>query len=75
MLEQVLAFLDVVPDYDLGTIKDKQTLFDVPKSILEKMKIILEQEKPDAVLVYGDTSTTFSTAVSVSLLANTSRSC
>lgn len=64
MLDQVLEVFDVVPDYDLGIMKDRQTLFDVTQRILEKMKIILEQEKPDVVLVHGDTSTTFSTALS-----------
>ena len=43
-------------------MKDKQTLFDVTIAILEKMKAVLETEKPDVVLVHGDTSTTFSTA-------------
>lgn len=51
------------PDYDLSIMKDKQTLFDVTTSILNKIKSVLEVEKPDIVLVHGDTSTTFVTAL------------
>ena len=63
MLDQVLTAFDVVPDYDLSIMKAKQTLFDVTINILEKMKAVLEEVKPDAVLVHGDTSTTFVTAL------------
>lgn len=63
MLDQVLTAFDVVPDYDLSIMKAKQTLFDVTISILEKMKAVLEAVKPDVVLVHGDTSTTFVTAL------------
>jgi UDP-N-acetylglucosamine 2-epimerase (non-hydrolysing) len=63
MLDQVLEAFHVVPDYDLSIMKDKQTLFDVTINILEKMKAILEEVKPDVVLVHGDTSTTFVTAL------------
>jgi len=63
MLDQVLNTFDVVPDYDLSIMKDKQTLFDVTINILEKMKTVLEEVKPDVVLVHGDTSTTFVTAL------------
>ena len=63
MLDQVLAAFAVVPDYDLSIMKDKQTLFDVTVNILERIKAVLEAEKPDVVLVHGDTSTTFVTAL------------
>lgn len=63
MLQQVLDTFDVVPDYDLAIMKDKQTLFDVTINILDKMKEVLETEKPDVVLVHGDTSTTFVTSL------------
>lgn len=63
MLDQVLEAFDVVPDYDLSIMKEKQTLFDVTINILEKMKSVLEEVKPDIVLVHGDTSTTFVTAL------------
>ena len=63
MLDQVLNVFDVVPDYDLSIMKPKQTLFDVTINILDKMKEVLEEVKPDVVLVHGDTSTTFVTAL------------
>lgn len=63
MLDQVLDAFDVVPDYDLSIMKQKQTLFDITTEILNRIGAVLEQEKPDIVLVHGDTSTTFVTAL------------
>lgn len=63
MLDQVLYAFQVVPDYDLSIMKDKQTLFDITTNILGRIKEVLESEKPDVVLVHGDTSTTFVTAL------------
>lgn len=63
MLDQVLNAFSVVPDYDLEIMKDKQTLFDVTTNILTKIKDVLENVKPDLVLVHGDTTTTFATAL------------
>lgn len=63
MLDQVLTAFDVQPDYDLSIMKDRQTLFDVTVNILARIKDVLEKEKPDVVLVHGDTSTTFVTAL------------
>lgn len=63
MLDQVLATFNVIPDYDLNIMKDRQTLFDITSNILNGIKDILEKEKPDVVLVHGDTSTTFVTAL------------
>lgn len=63
MLDQVLEAFHVIPDYDLSIMKERQTLFDVTTSILNSIKDVLEQEKPDVVLVHGDTSTTFVTAL------------
>lgn len=63
MLDQVLDAFNVVPDYDLTIMKDKQTLFDITTNILTRIKEVLEAEKPDVVLVHGDTSTTFVTAL------------
>lgn len=63
MLDSVLNVFNVKPDYDLSIMKDNQTLFDVTINILEKIKIVLEKELPDIVLVHGDTSTTFVTAL------------
>lgn len=63
MLEQVLQAFEVEPDYDLSIMKEKQTLFDLTVNILNKMKNVLEKVKPEVVLVHGDTSTTFVTAL------------
>ena len=63
MLDQVLEAFQVVPDYDLSIMKEKQTLFDITINILNGIKAVLEESKPDVVLVHGDTSTTFVTAL------------
>lgn len=63
MLDQVLETFDIVPDYDLSIMQSKQTLFDVTINILDKMRDVLAEVKPDVVLVHGDTSTTFVTAL------------
>lgn len=63
MLDQVLKVFQIVPEYDLSIMKEQQTLFDVTTTILIRMKEILEREKPNTVLVHGDTSTTFVTAL------------
>lgn len=63
MLDQVLNAFSVQPDYDLSIMKEKQTLFDITTNILNQIKGILEKEKPSVVLVHGDTSTTFVTAL------------
>jgi len=63
MLDAVLEVFNVVPDYDLNIMKDRQTLFDITTNVLNGIKEILEKEKPDVVLVHGDTSTTFVAAL------------
>ena len=63
MLDQVLEAFQVIPDYDLSIMKDKQTLFDITTNILNRIKSVLDEVKPDIVLVHGDTSTTFVTAL------------
>lgn len=63
MLDAVLDAFSVKPDYDLSIMKDKQTLFDITVNILSRIREVLEAEKPDVVLVHGDTSTTFVTAL------------
>lgn len=63
MLDQVLDTFGVVPDYDLSIMKEKQSLFDITTAILERIRSVLEKERPDVVLVHGDTSTTFVTAL------------
>ena len=63
MLDQILTCFEVEPKYDLCIMREKQTLFDVTITILERLRDILQQEKPDLVLVHGDTSTAFVTAL------------
>lgn len=63
MLAQVLNDFGVVPDCNLDIMKERQTLFDITTSILQKIRTVLEDVKPDCVLVHGDTSTTFVTAL------------
>lgn len=64
MLDQVLDAFQVVPDYDLSIMQEQQTLFDITTNILNRIRDVLERERPDIVLVHGDTSTTFVTALS-----------
>lgn len=63
MLDQVLEVFQVVPEYDLSIMKPGQTLFDVTSDVLLKIKAVLEIEKPDVVLVHGDTTTSFAAAL------------
>ncbi|MBP5303926.1 MAG: UDP-N-acetylglucosamine 2-epimerase (non-hydrolyzing) [Clostridia bacterium] len=63
MLDQVLDKFGIVPDYDLNIMKERQTLFEITESVLRGMKTVLEEVRPDVVLVHGDTSTTFVTAL------------
>ena len=63
MLDQALHAFDVTPDYDLSVMKEGQTLFDITTGILNKIGEVLDEAKPDVVLVHGDTSTTFATAL------------
>lgn len=63
MLDQVLHIFHVKPDYDLSIMKQNQTLFDITTNILTGIKSVLEEVRPDVVLVHGDTSTTFVTAL------------
>ena len=64
MLDQVLHTFNVVPDYDLSIMKQGQSLFDITTGILNNISEVLKEAKPDLVLVHGDTSTTFVTALS-----------
>ncbi len=63
MLRQVLDTFHITPQYDLDIMKQNQTLFDITADILLNIRTVLEQEKPDVLLVHGDTSTTFSAAL------------
>ena len=63
MLDQVLETFHVRPDYDLDIMREQQTLFDITVNILQAIRKVLEEVRPDVVLVHGDTSTTFVTAL------------
>ncbi len=63
MLDQVLETFQITPDYDLNIMKNRQTLFDITTNVLNGIKEVLDNERPDVVLVHGDTSTTFVTAL------------
>lgn len=63
MLDQVLDAFEVQPDYDLSIMRSQQSLFDITVDILQGIKNVLEKVKPDVVLVHGDTSTTFVSAL------------
>ncbi|MCR5136581.1 MAG: UDP-N-acetylglucosamine 2-epimerase (non-hydrolyzing) [Oscillospiraceae bacterium] len=64
MLDQALSVFGVVPDYDLSIMKERQSLFDITAGILDRLKSVLESERPDVVLVHGDTTTSFAAALS-----------
>ena len=63
MLDQVLTLFDLTPDYDLNIMQPNQTISMITANVLLGMNDVLEKEKPDMVLVHGDTSTTFVTAL------------
>lgn len=63
MLDQVLDLFEITPDYDLDLMKPGQDLFDVTCNALQGLKPVLEKEKPDLVLVHGDTTTTMTSAI------------
>ena len=63
MLDQVLRLFNIIPDYDLDIMEQGQTLFDITSKAMIGLDKVLEQEKPDIVLVHGDTTTTFAGAL------------
>lgn len=63
MLEQVLKVFGIEPEYNLAIMKERQTLFDVTENVLKGMEEVLQKEKPDLILVHGDTTTTFVTGL------------
>ena len=63
MLKQVLELFEVEPDYDLAVMKPGQDLYDITNAVLTGMRSVLTRDKPDAVLVHGDTSTAYASAV------------
>ena len=63
MLDQVLEAFGIVADYDLSIMKERQTLFDITASVMDRMRPVLEEVAPDVVLVHGDTTTAFAAAL------------
>jgi UDP-N-acetylglucosamine 2-epimerase (non-hydrolysing) len=63
MLDQILGIFNIKPDHDMNIMRDRQTLEDIASAIMRELPIILEKEKPDIVLVHGDTSTAFLSAL------------
>lgn len=63
MLDQVLSFFEIEPDFDLNIMQSEQNLYDVTCNVLQKIKPILEKEQPDIVLVQGDTTTTMAASL------------
>lgn len=63
MLDQVLSLFDIVPDYDLNIMKPGQNLNDITNAVIVGIQRVLQDWKPDVVLVHGDTATTFATAL------------
>lgn len=59
MLDQVLELFNVKPDYDLDVMKERQTLHEMSIRVLQGLEPVLDEAKPDLILVHGDTSTTF----------------
>lgn len=63
MLNQVLDAFGVIPDFDLSVMQDRQTLFDITEKVMRGMQHILQEVRPDVVLVHGDTTTTFAASL------------
>ena len=63
MLDQVLRIFKIVPDYDLNIMKERQTLAQITSNVLNGIMSVIEDAKPDIVLVHGDTTTTFAGAL------------
>ena len=63
MLDQVLETFDITPDYDLNIMKPGQTLSGITSAVLQGLESVIQEAKPDIVLVHGDTTTTFAGAL------------
>lgn len=64
MLDQVLTFFDIKADYDLNIMKENQTLTKITNDVINGLDLIFKEEKPDILLVHGDTTTTFAASIS-----------
>jgi len=63
MLDQVLDFFEIVPEYDLDVMKPNQNLYSLTATIIENMKPVLEEAQPDYVYVHGDTTTSMAVGI------------
>ena len=63
MLDQVLDFFDIQPDYDLSLMRPNQNLFDLTAEVISELKLVLEDFQPDFVYVHGDTTTTMAASI------------
>ena len=75
MLDQVLELFEITPDYDLNIMKPGQDLYDVTARVLTGMRDVLDEVKPDIVLVHGDTTTSTAAALAAFLSSDTGRTC
>ncbi len=75
MLDQVLELFDIKPDFDLDIMKNRQTLTGITNRVLEGLEKVFTEEKPDMILVHGDTTTTFAGGLANILSTNKSRPC
>lgn len=75
MLDQVLKLFNIRPDYDLNIMRQGQDLYDITARVLTGMRGVLQEAKPDIVLVHGDTTTSTASALAGLLPTNTGRSC
>ncbi|MCF6514820.1 UDP-N-acetylglucosamine 2-epimerase (non-hydrolyzing) [Lactobacillus sp. S2-2] len=64
MLDQVLEIFSITPDFNLNIMKDAQTLSDITTNVITKLDNVIEETKPDVILVHGDTTSTFAASVS-----------
>lgn len=71
MLDSVLDAFSVVPDHDLSIMDESQTLFDITHKVMSGMRDVLTSERPDVVLVHGDTTTTYASALTAFYLGIT----
>ncbi len=63
MLDQVLSFFNIIPNFDLNLMKPNQNLYDLTSTIIKELKSVLETVKPDFVFIHGDTTTTLSASI------------
>ena len=63
MLDQVLAVFEITPDYDLDVMQPNQTITTITTNVMNRLEEVIQAEKPDIILVHGDTTTTFAASL------------